>query len=247
MTAAAESVKEQEAELNRIKILVQSGAVPGSQLDTARAKYEGARALLAKAREQAGDYSVDAPWDGVVSKVLVKDGDYVAPRVHLVEMYDPQSLVIKFAVPEAEATQVFKGMPVKVQLDAYAGKEFPGKVSRVYPELDSRMRTRTVEATLDYEIKLIPGMFARLQLPLQTVTDAVVVPAETVLVAGSGERHAFVVQVGKAARRRVEIGIEAGGRVQIVKGIQPGELIVTAGDEKLKDGLEVKVQEGEKK
>jgi membrane fusion protein (multidrug efflux system) len=90
-------------------------------------------------------------------------------------------------------------------------------------------------------------MFARLQLPLQTAADAVVVPADAVLVAGSGERHAFVLQDGKAARRRVEIGIEAGGRVQIVKGIQPGELVVTAGNEKLKDGLEVKEQGGEKK
>jgi membrane fusion protein (multidrug efflux system) len=245
--AAVQSVKEQEAELERIKILVQSGAIPGAQLDTARTKYEAARALLVKAQESAGDFSVDAPWDGVVSKVLVKDGDYVAPRAPLVEMYDPQSLVIKFAVPEADATEVFKGMPVKVQLDAYAGKEFPGKISRVYPELDSRMRTRTVEAKLDYEIKLIPGMFARLQLPLQTAADAVVVPAEAVLVAGSGERYAFVVQDGKADRRRVEIGIEAGGRVQIVRGINPGELVVTAGNEKLKDGLEVKVQGGKQK
>jgi membrane fusion protein (multidrug efflux system) len=103
VTAAAESVKEQQAELNRTNILVQSGAVPGSQLDTARAKYEGARALLAKARELAGDYSVAAPWDGVVSKVLVKDGDFVAPRAPLVEMYDPHSLVIR-SVPEAQST-----------------------------------------------------------------------------------------------------------------------------------------------
>ena len=127
VTAMAESVKEQAAELNRTKILVQSGAIPGSQLDTARAKYEGARALLAKARESAGDYSVEAPWDGVVSKVLVKDGDFVAPRAPLVEMYDPSSLVIRFAVPEAQSTEVFKGMPVNVHLDAYPGKDLPGQ------------------------------------------------------------------------------------------------------------------------
>ena len=164
VTAMAESVKEQAAELNRIKILVQSGAIPGSQLDTAKAKYEGARALMAKARESAGDYSVEAPWDGVVSKVLVKDGDFVAPRAPLVEMYDPNSLVIRLAVPEAQSTLVFKGMPVKVQMDAYPGKTFEGKISLVYPELDTRMRTRTAEVKLDYPVALIPGMFARLQV-----------------------------------------------------------------------------------
>jgi RND family efflux transporter MFP subunit len=244
VTAAAESVKEQEAELNRIKILVQSGAVPGSQLDTARAKYEGARALLAKARELAGDYSVEAPWDGVVSKVLVKDGDFVAPRAPLVEMYDPDSLVIRLAVPEAQATEVFKGTPVTVQLDAYPGKTFAGKISLVYPDLDTRMRTRSAEAKLDAPVALIPGMFARLKLALQTETEAVAVSGDAVLVLPNGEKVAYVLKEGKAQRRAVQTGLEAGGQVQIVSGIQPGEMVVTAGNEKLKDGMEVKVQGG---
>ena len=244
VTASAESVKEQEAELNRTKILVQSGAVPGSQLDTARAKYEGARALLAKARESAGDYSVAAPWDGVVSKVLVKDGDFVAPRAPLVEMYDPDSLVIRLAVPEAQSTMVLKGLPVKVQLDAYPGKTFEGKISLVYPDLDTRMRTRTAEVKLDAPVALIPGMFARLQLVLETVAEAVAVPGDAVLVLPNGEKVAYVLEDGKAQRRVVQTGLEAGGRVQIVSGVQPGETVVTAGNEKLKDGMEVKVQGG---
>jgi RND family efflux transporter MFP subunit len=244
VTAMAESVKEQAAELNRTKILVQSGAIPGSQLDTARAKYEGARALMAKARESAGDYSVAAPWDGVVSKVLVKDGDFVAPRAPLVEMYDPQSLVIRLAIPEAQSTLVFKGLPAKVQLDAYPGKTFEGKISLVYPDLDTRMRTRTAEVKLDYPVAIIPGMFARLQVVIETVTDAVVVPGDAVLVMPNGEKVTFILKDGKAQRRAVQTGLEAGGQVQIISGVQPGETVVTAGNEKLKDGMEVKAQGG---
>jgi RND family efflux transporter MFP subunit len=247
VTAAAESLKEQEAELNRVKILVQSGAIPGSQLDTARAKFEGARALVAKARESAGDYSVDAPWAGVVSKVLVKDGDFVAPRAPLVEMYDPGSLVIRFAVPEAQATEVFKGLPVQVHLDAHPDKDFQGRISRVYPDLDTKSRTRTVEAELDYPIALIPGMFARLKLLLQTVTGATVVPREAVIVTPNGERLAFVLKDGKALRRKLETGIEGEGRVQIIAGLQPGEKVIIAGNEKLRDGMEVKAQGGDGK
>ncbi len=244
VTAMAESVKEQAAELNRTKILVQSGAIPGSQLDTARAKYEGARALMAKARESAGDYSVAAPWDGVVSKVLVKDGDFVAPRAPLVEMYDPNGLVIRLAVPEAQSTLVLKGMPVKVQMDAYPGKTFEGKISLVYPDLDTRMRTRTAEVKLDYPVALIPGMFARLQVVIETAADAVVVPGDAVLVLPNGEKVAFIIKDGKAQRRVLQTGLEAGGQVQIVSGVQPGETVVTAGNEKLKDGMEVKAQGG---
>lgn len=242
--AAAEAVKEQEAELNRIKVLVESGAVPGSQLDTARAKYEGARALLAKAQELAGDYEVKAPWDGVVSKVLVKDGDFVAPRAPLVEMYDPDSLVIRLAVPEANAVEVFKGTPAKIQLDAYPDKSFAGKVSLVYPELDTRMRTRTAEVRLEASVTLIPGMFARLKLIMPGQAQAVTVPGDAVLVTPNGEKVAFVVKDGKAQRRVVQTGLEAEGRVQIISGLQPGETVVTAGNEKLKDGQEVKIQGG---
>jgi membrane fusion protein, multidrug efflux system len=244
VAASAESLKEQEAELNRTKILVQSGAVPGSQLDSARAKYEAARALLTKARESAGDYSVEAPWDGVVSKVLVKDGDFVAPRAPLVEMYDPHSLVIRLAVPEAQATEVFKGTPANVQLDAYPGKSFEGKVSLVYPDLDTRMRTRTAEVKLDVPVALIPGMFARLKLILETQTEALTVPGDAVLVMPNGDKVAFVYKDGKVQRRVVQTGLEAGGKVQIISGIKPGETVVTAGNEKLKDGTEVKVQGG---
>jgi membrane fusion protein (multidrug efflux system) len=244
VTAAAESLKEQEAELNRVKILVQSGAIPGSQLDSARAKYEGARAQLSKAKESIGDYCINTPWDGVVSKVLVKDGDFVAPRAPLVEIYDPGSLVIRFAVPEAQSTEVFKGMPVQVHLDAHPEKDLQGKISRVYPDLDTKSRTRTVEAVLDYPIALIPGMFARLKLPLQTVADATVVPREAVLVTPGGERIAFVIRDGKALRRKLETGIEGEGRVQITTGLQPGEKVVVAGNEKLRDGMEVKAQGG---
>ncbi len=244
VTAAAESLKEQQAELNRIKILVESGAVPGSQLDSARAKYEGAKALLAKAREQAGDYFVEAPWDGVVSKVLVKDGDFVAPRTPLVEMYDPGSLVISIAIPEAHVNEIKRGAVAQVQLDAYPGQTFPGKVSLVYPNLDSRMRTRSAEVTLGTPVSLIPGMFARLQLSLPSTGEVLAVPLDAVLLQPNGDKVVFVVQEGKAQRRLVKTGSEAGGRVQILDGLRPGEAVIIAGQEKLKDGAAVKVQGG---
>jgi len=247
VTAAAESLKEQQAELNRVKILVQSGAIPGAQLDSARAKYESAKAQLTKAKESIEDYYIDAPWDGVVSKVLVRDGDFVAPRTPLVEIYDPGSLAIRFAVPETQATEVFKGMPVNVHLDAHPNKDFQGKIVRVYPDLEAKSRTRTVEAVMDYPVALIPGMFARLKLPLQTVAGATVVPREAVLVTPQGERLAFVLKDGKAQRRKVETGIEGDGRVQIISGLKPGEKVIVAGNEKLKDGVKVKVQGGDRK
>ena len=246
LSAAQEALSEQAQELQRVKQLVENGAIPGVQLDAARTKYENAKAQVAKARESAEDFSIVVPWDGVVSKVSVADGDYVAPRTPLVEIFDPRSLVVQLAVPEAQSTRVREHMPVQVHLDAYPGQNFKGEIDRVYPQLDTRMRTRTVEVKLSDSVELIPGMFARVQLFLETVADAVVVPAEAVKMTPKGAQVAFVVESGKALQRKVETGIETEEGIQITKGIQPGELVIVSGHEKLKDGATVQVQ-GEKK
>ena len=77
------------------------------------------------------------------------------------------------------------------------------------------MRTRTAEVKLDYPVALIPGMFARLQVGLENWCDAVVVPGDAVLVLPNGEKVAFILKDGKAQRRVLQTGLEAGGRVQI--------------------------------
>jgi RND family efflux transporter MFP subunit len=240
--ASEAALKEQVEDLRRTEQLVQSGAIPGAQLDTVRTKYESARAQLMKARESTEDFVVTAPWDGIVSKVHVKDGDYVAPRSPVVEIFDPKSLVVRFAVPEAQSTKIRKGMDVSVQLDAHPGKTFKGMVSRVYPELDVRMRTRAVEAEITGSVELVPGMFARIRVILKTERDAIVVPVEAIILTPKGERGIFIAKDGRAQRRSIMTGIEEGGRVQILEGIALGDEVIVSGSEKLKDGSEIQIQ-----
>lgn len=183
-------------------------------------------------------------WPTVVSKVSVADGDYVAPRAILIEVYDPHSLAVQLAVPEVQSMAVRQKMPVRVELDAYPKKFFKGEISRVYPQLDTEMRTRTVEVSVLEPIDLIPGMFARTQVVLEEVREAVVAPIEAVKISPKGGRVVFVVEDGKAALRKIETGIEAGGKIQIITGISPGEQVIVAGQEKLKDGAAVQVETG---
>ena len=113
-------------------------------------------------------------------------------------------------------------MDVAVKLDAYRGKTFRGKVSRIYPELDRRMRTRTVEVEVVDAVELVPGMFARLSLTLKSETDTIAVPSEALIVTPKGLPVADLVQDGKAQQRRITTGIEGGGKIQILSGIEPG-------------------------
>lgn len=243
LAAAKADLIREKGELERVKKLVENGAIPGDQLEIARARFENVKAQLARLEESRADYGITAPWSGVVSKVLVIEGDYVAPRTPLVEMFDPASLIIRFAIPESESQNVHigNGHSLSLTLDAYPGKIFPARIIRIYPKLDPSTRTRLVEASLLEDIPLTPGLFARIKLKVETHGNAVLVPSEAVIVNAKGDRLAFVIRDGKAVTRKIATGIEAGGLTEIVSGVTPGEQVVVAGNEKLKDGAVVKL------
>ena len=243
ITSLREELKKEEDNLKRIRQLVEKDALPGEQLDIAKDVYEKVKAQLVKAQEMAGDYSITAPWDGMVSQLLVKDGNFVAPRAALVEVYDPASLIIRAAVPEKYAAELHQEMTAEINLDAYPNKSFSGQIVQLYPSLDDRTRTRNIEIKLKENIELLPGMFARFRLILETIPDAVTVPAQAVIVNPAGASIAFVVVEGKAVQRKVQTGIEDRGRIQILAGLKPGEQVVVSGQEKLKDGAEVRLPE----
>lgn len=246
LASAAADLRKEQDEARRIEQLVQNGAVPGDQLGISRSNLEKARAQAAKVQESLEDFKVTAPWPGVVSKVLVTDGNFVSPRTPLVELYDPTSLVLRFSLPEAQAAQIKMGMPVQYHLDAYPGKAMQAKISRIYPELDRKMRTLTLEAEPEGKQEFIPGMFARVAVVTRRVADATAIPLAALIQNAKGEKIVFVVTQGKAEQRKVEIGIETRDALEVVSGIAPDELVVIEGSEKLKNGMEVKVVESDK-
>ncbi len=229
LAAAREGLGLLKAGPTQTEIAVQESAV------------EEAAARLALARAHLSESVITAPFDGVISAVHVRTGDLASPRSPLLEMYAPDSLVIRFSVPEAHSAAMRPGLRLRVMLDALVGKTFPAEVVRVYPQLDQAMRTRTVEAQLTEPAEIVPHMFARLRLDLRRADNALLVPAEAVLTAPSGERYVFVVDQGKAQRQVVEVGIEQDKTIQALSGLEPGQQVVVAGQAALRDGQPVRV------
>lgn len=242
-SSAREELRRQEQEFRRTEALVAEKAVAGDQLDTARAALERARAALAQAEQLAGDYSIRAPWAGVVSRVRVADGNYVAPRMPLVDLYDPTSLVLRFAIPEDHAFALVTGGRVQTTFDALSGRAFTLEIVRAYPDLDRRLRTRSFEAVLPSDATFAPGMFARVRAVLQDVPEALTVPVETVLGDGTA-RFVFLFVDGKAVRHPVETGFEQDGRILIRSGLQVGDRVIVGGIERVKDGTAVRIEGG---
>jgi membrane fusion protein (multidrug efflux system) len=241
LKAAEEQLKTEEENYKRIKQLVESGAIPEEKIEEAQVRLEQARAQHARTKELERDYVVEAPWDGVISKVLVQDGYYVSPRSPLVELFDPQTLLIQFAVPEKNALSARRGMRVDVLLDAYPGQRFQAEITRIYPELDNVSHSRTIEAVLKSNVSLLKGMLVRVYFPVSKKENAVTISESAVLSSSTGEQVVFIVKDGTANLRKVKTGLESENRVQVIEGIEPGEQVVVRGNETLKNGMKVKI------
>ncbi len=271
---AEQSAAFEKNDYERVSQLVDTGALPGENLEKARVKLTAAEAKLNSARKQlemleAGSTQtaiavqqaivkeasakldqakarlneciITAPFAGTITKVYVRKGDMAAMKTPLLEMADLDTLVIRCAVPESHSSSVQKGMKAEVRLDALPGKILSAEVVRVFPELDPRMRTRTIELDIRDKVGLVSGMFGRILLILESISNAITVPAQSVMVSPVGEQTAFVVIDGKAVKRKIQTGIEESGRIQILSGLKPNENVIISGQEKLKDGVEIRL------
>lgn len=237
-----EELRRLEDELDRVERLVIKGAVPGELLDKTKADVESAKAQVEAGEESSSDFQIRAPWAGVVSQVLVQDGNYVAPRAVLLEVFDPKSLVVRIAVPEAIALKVRPGSEARVRFDALPGSDMASEVTRLFPELDRKLRMRIAEIGVGDQKVLAPGMFARVHLTVEAVPEAVVVPATAVVTTPKQQRAVFVLDGDLARLRTVQPGIEEGALIQVVSGVSAGEVVVTSGHQKLKDGVRVRIK-----
>lgn len=251
VTAAEEELDRKRREFERFSALATRNVLAVDELDRARAELERARAALAQAHQAAADYVLKAPWAGVVARVHVADGKYVAPRTPLVDLFDPQSLVLRFQVPEAQAFAIRVGDPVAARFDAFPERAFRLAINRVYPEIDRRLRTRTFEAALPLaEAAFAPGQFARIALTLRSEDNAITVPVEAIARGADGQPVVFVVgEDGTARAVPVTPGPEQDGRVLLDRaleavpgpGLAPGARLIVDGVEKVKPGATVRV------
>ena len=200
-----------------------------------------AEAKLDLARTRLNECVITAPFTGTITRVYARQGDMASAKAPLLQMADLDSLVIRCFVPEQNSTEVHTGLTAQVRLDALPGKILSAEVVRVYPQLDPRMRTRTIELNVKEKADLTPGMFGRVRLTLESATDAVIVPVQSVIVSPRGAHLAYVFSDGKAVQRKVQTGIEERGLIQIISGLSAGEKVIVSGQEKLKDGVGVRV------
>jgi len=220
--------------------ILEKGYTP-TEVAVQEAVVKSASAKLSLAKAKLAECIIKAPFSGVITKVYVREGDLAVMKMPLIEMMDTSSLVIRTSISESFATKVKTGMLAKIVLDAYPGQIFTGKVSRVYPEMDEKLHTRTIEISLIDKTKLLPGMFARIEIIIQAIKNALIIPEETILTDEKGEKFVFIVEGNKAIQKKIKTGFENKGKVQVIEGIKEGDKLIIAGYERLKSGQEVQI------
>lgn len=213
-----------------------------TELEAARAQIDRLRAEKALLKERLQDTQIRAAIKGVVTESMVDTGDFVSAGDLLTVLYS-LPLEARFSVPESFAARVSKGQTVNVRVGAYPDTSFSGTVSFISPGVDEQTRTFLAKAGIeDPNHELKSGMFATVNVILETQQDKPVIPAEA-LVATQKGYIVYVVQEGVARRRAVNIGLRRLGAVQIIQGLKEGQTVVTSGQMRLRDGREVTVSQ----
>lgn len=251
LARARATLEADEKLLERYEKLIEAGAIDPqtfedveARVKSERASVQQARASLASARRDLAKTTVRAPFGGIVGKRLVDLGQYVGAQEPLFELVDPQPVRIRFEVPETHAMEVESGDQIRFRVRSDTVSTRVAEVDYVSPQIDPE--TRTFEVTAEYsnpDLGVRPGSFADVILTTSVHEGAPVVPEEALYTEGT-ENFVYVMVDSLARKRRVTLGSRFEGLVEIRSGIEPGAVVLTAGQQGLPDGAQVRVAPG---
>ncbi len=227
----------------RIGDLHAQGLVSDEQFDQCRTKLASNSARLDIAKIALEKATVTAPIAGILDKSYFEVGEYVrqGDRVADIVVIDP--VKITFMVPEKDIPYIQRGGKVGVSFDFLHGESYEGTVSYISVVGDESTRTYKVEVTVpNPDHKILPSMIATVRILRREIPDAIAVPLFAVIPRGDYS-VVFVEKDGRAHERLVELGILEGTRVQIIKGLEPGDRLIVEGNRELSDGEAVLVRD----
>lgn len=208
---------------------------------TARAGIQQAEAALELAQLQLDETTVTAPFDGIIAELNITEGSRVGQQASIATIISG-NLEAEVDVQESLISQVTVGQSASLQVTAYPGQDFPGVVTNVSPEADPQTRTFTVKVKpTDGEELLRSGMYADVSILAQENKNSTLAPRAAVIQNG-GEPYAFVVNGDNSVERRtVTTGLFDTNRIEILAGLKPDDVVVTAGQTSLIDGVMVDI------
>lgn len=237
--------------LERAQILARRQVGTQETVDQTQAQLDEVRAQIIKTEAIIAQKLIRAPFAGRLGVRQIELGQYLSPGAPIVTLTELKQLYVNFTLPSTDRAEIKPGQKVNITADAFPGRSFTATVSTIEPQIRSDTRTLAVQATLaNPDDALLPGMFVNAAVVLPPEPDRVVLPETAVDYTLYGDSVYAIRQDGtdaqgkpvlKAFRTPVKIGARWGNKVAILSGLQPGALVVAAGQIKVQDGAPVVV------
>ena len=225
----------------RAKLLLQKEAISQEEYDVARAEHKSTQAQVQLIRAQIAKTSVRAPFSGKIGLRSISPGTYITPTTLVANLVNIGKLKITFSVPEKYASQIKLNTNITFSVSGTTQK-YHGVVYAIEPEVATATRTLQVRAIADNkEGKLFPGTFANVELPLDVINDAIIVPTEAIVPIQNGKK-VFISEKGMAKEVKVEASTRTDASILILSGLKAGDTLLTTGVMALKDETPVKVK-----
>jgi RND family efflux transporter MFP subunit len=229
------------SELKRQEALNQRKVAPQSQLDTAVAQVESTRAAMDNARIALERCTIRAPFSGVVNRILVEPGQYLAVGDPVAELLQIARLKVRVGIPESDVDAVRRIDRFKVKIDALGGKVFETRKYFLSKTADSTARLYNLDLALDNSQGVVlPDMFARVEIIKKEIPQGLSIPLYAVINRNK-DQIVYVVEDSQARSRTVALGLLDRWQVQVLEGLNQGEEVIVVGQRSVNDGQQVKV------
>ncbi len=240
LAEAEAMMAEKDQAVERARQLQASSSIARAQLEQVIAQAAAAKAARDRAQRHLADREIRAPFAGVVGLADIDAGARIEEGQAVARIDDLSEVEIEFSLPETLFAEINPGKAVAARSAAFPDQSFDGEVSAVDTRIDDVSRSFRVRAVVPNPEGALPaGMFMFLTLVLAE-DEAVTVPEEAVI-AQAAKTYVFVVGDGKAEKRAVSTGQRQDGRIAILDGLDEGEMVVTRGTQRLRDGEAVRV------
>jgi len=239
------------ADVERSRDLAARKVISRADSDSAESKFNRLNAVVDQMRSNIRKKTVVAPFDGQLGIRQVNVGQSIDARLPVVQLTALEPVFVDFSLPEQYLSQLSNGLDVNVRVDALPDHDFKGKLTAVNSMVDSVTRNVTAQATLQNpEHTLRPGMFAKVEVLLPQKSKTLVIPGSAVSYAPFGD-SVYVIEkkkdekTGKESQilrqQFVRVGEARGDFVAVTQGLKPGETIVSTGVFKLRNGMNVTI------
>ena len=237
-------------DLERYRILLESEEISESEFETIRVQHEFARsnylrdeAAVDISRRQFRNTRITSPISGYVAEKNVQSGNMISVNQPVIKVVDISQVKINISVSEQDIGNLRNGLPAALQVDAFPGREFAGTVFSISPEANQDTHTFPVQIIIrnNQQLRLRSGMVVRVSMEKNILKDVTLISRDAVI-DRFGETKVFVLTGQYVTERSVSLGLEKDDLVQVISGVEPGEIVVIVGQYNLQDGSSVRIR-----